>query len=248
MKKIANLILRIFSKFSDFRLVSKEEKLGKDMDTRFGPIYEKCKKYSMTSLGRMYALFQSVIYIIENNIPGDFVECGVWRGGSSMVITETLLMLGINNRKVYLYDTFEGMPEPGKKDTKIRKGIDPKIIWESEKKKGGWCAVSLEEVQENLAKTNYPISNIVFVKGMVEETIPNTVSETISLLRLDTDFYDSTYHEFIHLYPRLSNKGVLIIDDYGSWQGSREATDQYFQEQNIKPLLHRVDTGVVTTK
>lgn len=248
MKKIANTLVKILSKISDFKVTPKKEVPTKDMDPRFRPIFEKCKDYSMTSLDRMYSLFQSVIYIIENKISGDFVECGVWRGGSSMIIAETLLMLGINDRKIYLYDTFEGMPEPGEKDTKIRRGLDPKMIWKSEKDNGGWCAVSLEEVQSNLQRTQYPFSNLIFVKGMVEETIPKTISETIALLRLDTDFYDSTYHEFIHLYPRLQERGVLIIDDYGSWQGSREATDRYFKEHNIKPLLNRVDSGAVSIK
>jgi O-methyltransferase len=248
MKKVVNFLLRVLSKFSDFKLVSKEEKVSKDMDPRFGQIYELCKKYSMTSLDRMYALFKSVIYVVDNNIPGDFVECGVWRGGSSMLIAETLKLMNQTDRKIYLYDTFEGMPEPSSKDTKIRKSEDPKKIWESEQKNGGWCAVSLEEVQSNLQRTNYPFSNLIFVKGMVEDTIPTTAPDTISLLRLDTDFYDSTYHEFVHLYPRLSHKGILIIDDYGSWKGSRDASDQYFKENNIHLLLHRVDTGTVSIK
>lgn len=248
MKKVVNFLLRGFSKFSDFRLVLKEEKVSKDMDPRFGQIYASCKRYSMTSVDRMYSLFKSVIYIVENNIPGDFVECGVWRGGSSMVIAETLKLMNETNRKIYLYDTFEGMPEPSPKDTKIRHSEDPKKIWESEKKSGGWCAVSLEDVQSNLQKTNYPLSNLIFVKGMVEDTIPHTIPDTIALLRLDTDFYDSTYHEFVHLYPRLEYGGVLIIDDYGSWKGSRDATDQYFKEHNLHPLLHRVDTGTISIK
>lgn len=248
MKKVVNFLLRGFSKFSDFKLTPKEERVSKDMDPRFYSIFEKCKDYSMTSLDRMYSLFQSVIYIIENNVPGDFVECGVWRGGSSMVIAETLKLMNVTDRKIYLFDTFEGMPEPSSQDTKIRGGKNPKEIWESEKKNGGWCAVSLEEVQNNLKKTNYPPEHLVFVKGMVEETIPKISPNTISLLRLDTDFYDSTYHEFTHLYPRLSEKGVLIIDDYGSWKGSRDASDTYFKENNIKLLLHRVDTGAVAIK
>lgn len=248
MKKVVNFLLRILSKISDFKLVPKEEKVSKDMDPRFNQIYLSCKDYSMTSLDRMYSLFKSVIYIVENDIQGDFVECGVWRGGSSMVIAKTLKMLNKQDRKIYLYDTFEGMPEPSLKDTKIRNSEDPKKIWETEKKKGGWCAVSLEEVRKNLQTTNYTSENLIFIKGMVEDTIPKTSPEKIALLRLDTDFYNSTYHEFVNLYPKLEKGGVLIIDDYGSWKGSREATDQYFLEKNLHPLLHRVDTGVIGLK
>jgi len=112
-----------------------------------------------------------------------------------------------------------------------------------------WCYSPLEEVQKNLYSTNYPKEKITFIKGKVEETIPNIIPEKISILRLDTDWYESTYHELMHLFPRLSKGGVLIIDDYGHWKGSREAVDKYLKENEISMLLNRIDyTGRIGVK
>jgi O-methyltransferase len=108
---------------------------------------------------------------------------------------------------------------------------------------------SLEDVKRVMAATGYEPGKTVFVPGRVEDTIPASAPETIALLRLDTDWYQSTYHELTHLYPRLAVGGVLIIDDYGHWQGARKAVDQYIREQKLKLLLCRIDyTGRVCVK
>ena len=103
---------------------------------------------------------------------------------------------------------------------------------------------------ENLILTNYPINNFQLIKGKVEDTLPGIMlPDSISLLRLDTDFYESTLHELKHLYPLLSKNGVLIIDDYGHWQGCKQAVDEYFDKENISLLLNRIDyTGRVAIK
>jgi O-methyltransferase len=114
---------------------------------------------------------------------------------------------------------------------------------------GIWCYAGLEEVRVNLASTGYPVDRVHFVRGKVEDTIPGTVPEPIALLRLDTDWYESTKHELTHLFPRLVPGGVLIIDDYGHWQGARQATDEYFASARVPLLLHRVDyTGRIAVK
>jgi O-methyltransferase len=99
----------------------------------------------------------------------------------------------------------------------------------------------LEQVKEVLYGTGYPKEKIHFIRGRVEETIPSSAPPAISLLRLDTDWYDSTKHELVHLFPRLSRAGVVLIDDYGHWQGSRQATDEYFAQNRIPILLNRID-------
>ena len=220
-----------------------------DKDELFRKIYDKCKKYTMTSKERMYALYKSVEYIINSKIPGDFVECGVWRGGSTMLIAKILLELNATDRKIYLYDTFEGMSEPTEDDYIVaNKSISAKNMWKKEQKENNqWCFSPLSEVKNNMLSTGYPKDNIVYVKGKVEDTIPKTMPSKISLLRLDTDWYESTKHELIHLFPTLANGGVLIIDDYGCWAGSKKAVDEYFSDSII--LLNRIDyTGRIGTK
>jgi len=213
-----------------------------DNDEKFTRVYEKCKDYTMTSKERMYALYKAVEYIVNSKLPGDFVECGVWRGGSAMLMAHTLLQMGEADRKIYLYDTFEGMPEPTEvdyvvSDTRIR-AVDR---WKKDQKGdyNKWCFSPLPEVKGNMLSTGYPESNIIFVKGKVEDTIPETIPPQIALLRLDTDLYDSTKHELIHLFPLLTENGVLIIDDYGFWAGTKKAVDEYFADKPI--LLSRID-------
>lgn len=210
-------------------------------DEDFQKVYQRVgsrqNKFTMTPMERCWALYQAVRYVSQASISGDFVECGVWRGGSSMLSALTLMDLNERARNIYLYDTFEGMPEPTEKDVDIH-GVPYSKLWEQERK---ILSVSLEEVKRNMLSTGYPEGKISLVKGMVEETLPQSAPDAISVLRLDTDFHDSTYHELVHLYPRLSPGGVLIIDDYGHFQGARSATDQYFAETNQHILLNRVD-------
>ncbi|NPA44138.1 MAG: macrocin O-methyltransferase [Chlorobi bacterium] len=222
-----------------------------DMEDDFFKLAEKCKPFTMTSTERLYSLYKSVEYSIKNKIDGDYVECGVWKGGSSMMIALTLLKNNITDKKIYLYDTYEGMSEPTEDDINyVNKKAKEKYSLTMNKETGSnWCRSELEEVKSNLYSTGYPKENIIFIKGKVEETIPQTVPQKISLLRLDTDWYESTKHEMDYLYPLLSEKGVLIIDDYGHWQGCRKAIDEYFKENNINVLLNGIDyTGRVVIK
>jgi hypothetical protein len=204
--------------------------------------------FTLTSIERRFALIKAVEHVIKNNIQGDFVECGVWRGGSAMLIALTLIRLGVFNRKIWLYDTFEGMPAPTGFD-KSGHGVDAKIIFNKEVKNyGAWCYSSLKEVQNNLSKTQYSYDNFQFVVGKVEETIPSQMPNQICLLRLDTDWYESTKHELKHLFPLLQKSGILIIDDYGDWQGARKAVDE-FCEANASVFLNKIDhTGRLVIK
>jgi len=203
----------------------------------------------MTSMERMHTLFEAVNYIEKNKIEGDYVECGVWKGGSSMMAAMAFVQNNSFDRTLYLYDTFQGMSEPSDKDISI-KGQKMMESWKQIKTGDKiFCYSSLDEVKSNINKTNYPLDKIKYIEGKVETTIPELIPEKIAILRLDTDWYESTYHEMVHLYPLLTEKGVLIIDDYGHWKGAREAVDQYFSENNIKTFMHRIDyTGRVIVK
>jgi len=215
--------------------------------TAFKDIYPKCNPFTMTTMERQFMLVEAVNYICANKIEGDIVECGVWRGGSSMTAAEALLKNNDTSRTLYLYDTYEGMTAPTEKDTRMggHLAYTQKQFDVSQKDDGinTWCYASLEDVKENMATTGYPQDKLHFVKGDVLKTIPETMPEKISILRLDTDFYDSSKHELEHLYPRLVKGGVLILDDYGIWDGQRKAVEEYFGQHNINLLIVRVDSS-----
>jgi predicted O-methyltransferase YrrM len=210
------------------------------MDEGFMRLYEKCRPYTATSLERMYALYKASQYIVRYKIPGHVVECGVWKGGSSMLCALALKQMGEVGRKIYLYDTYSGMSEPTERDLDF-KGTSAHELLERKENRDVACFSSLEETRNNLSLTGYPAENFIFVEGRVEDTIPRVLPENIAILRLDTDWYESTYHELLHLFPRLSRNGVIILDDYGYWKGARAATDRYFRENQIKILLNRID-------
>lgn len=207
----------------------------------------RAKPFTMTSVARMVSLINAVEYVSLHKIPGDIVECGVWRGGSMMTAALTLLRLGDTERELFLYDTFEGMSKPTDADSSLDGASASELLETTEKGTGVWCYASIEDVRENILSLGYPSDKIHLVKGKVEDTIPSRLPRSISLLRLDTDWYESTKHELEHLYPLLVRGGVLIIDDYGHWQGARKAVDEYFAG---KPMyLHRADyTGRVAIK
>jgi O-methyltransferase len=211
---------------------------------------EAAAPYTMTSPERIFSLRRSIEYITKHNVPGEIVECGVWKGGSMMIAARALKKLSSTQRTLYLFDTYEGMTAPQDVDRSI-KGQAASELLKTQPKDGSWIwAVGpLEGVTQVMQDTQYPSEKIVYVKGPVEETIPAQAPAQIALLRLDTDWYQSTYHELTHLYPRLVPGGVLIIDDYGHWEGARRAVDQYFAEKNLPVLLNRIDyTGRIMIK
>jgi hypothetical protein len=201
---------------------------------------------------RLIGLMNSVRYIVENRIPGDFIECGVWRGGSMMLAAKVLMRLGDTSRHLYLYDTYEGMTAPTDNDVMFDGKSAREILDNSDKNAAddaGWCIASLEDVRANMESTGYPKDKVHFIKGPVEKTIPQPEPKQVALLRLDTDWYESTAHELKHLYSRLMPRGVLIVDDYGHWQGARKAVDEFFSRETFKPLLQRLDyTGRLAIK
>lgn len=204
-------------------------------------IITRCLPYSMTGVLRLAALVSAVRHVVRAPVPGALVECGVWRGGSAMAAAWTLLEEEDTTRDLFLYDTFTGMTLPTALDVRYDGTPAAEELARTPRGAGIWCVSSLDEVRANLAGTQYPRDRLHFIAGRVEETVPETAPETIALLRLDTDWYESTRHELEHLYPRLSPGGILIIDDYGYWQGARRAVDEYFARQPKSVYLHRID-------
>jgi len=208
--------------------------------------------FTMTSPERIWSVINSVKYVVSNNLPGDFVECGVWRGGSAMCIAYKLKQLGILDRKIWLYDTYTGMTPPSNKDIEAYTGRSANDLLNKTAKDDGdnvWCIASKEDVSKNIFSTGYPMDNVMFIEGDVLDTLNISIPGQISLLRLDTDWYESTRKELHVLYPLLVSGGVCIIDDYGYWRGSRIAVDEYLLENNINVLLHPIDeTGRIFIK
>jgi O-methyltransferase len=201
-------------------------------------IVERVIPFTMTSHERIASLCNAVEYIVRANIEGDIVECGVWRGGSMMAAALTLVHLGRTDRNIYLFDTFTGMTAPTDLDRRSADGFDAAILINDWTKEGTmWAPASVEDVRRNVVGTSYPGSRI----HLVEDTLPASAPSGIALLRLDTDWYESTRHELTHLYPRIAPAGVLIIDDYGFWTGARKAVDEYVVGEQLPIFLHNID-------
>ena len=242
--------IRLIKRF--LNLNANQSEFPADFEPFHKEIIEQVKPFTMTSNERLYCLIEAVKYIVANNIPGDLVECGVWKGGSMMAAAITLQKLGITDRKLYLFDTYAGMTEPTEADESYQgEGAASLLKQDANQKEDSvvWAYSSLEMVKKNIYSTGYPTENIHFIEGDVLQTIPSANPGNIALLRLDTDWYESTKHEMVHLYPLLVSKGVLIIDDYGFWRGSRKAVDEYIGEKNPEILLNRIDdTGRIAIK
>jgi O-methyltransferase len=217
-------------------------------------IIRRAGEYSMTGPLRLQSLIDAVRYCEAEDIPGAFAECGVWRGGSVLAMILTLQEIGAE-RDIYLYDTFEGMTEPTEHDVS---SIDPPALetWQATDRESErpWSELfdgetfNQEAVHRLLLETRYPPERLHLIRGPVEQTLPENPPGPLALLRLDTDWYESTRAELEHLYPLLAVAGVLIIDDYGHWDGARKAVDEYF-EGGGAPLLARIDyTGRIGVK
>jgi len=215
-----------------------------EQEPDFIPIMEKARPYTMTSVERMFSMYQAVRYIEKAKIEGAIVECGVWRGGSIMIAISTLTSLGSSAREIFLFDTFEGLPKPDPildVDIWDNKGHDGWIQEARGAEASNWAYASLNDVRSNVLELGYPEHLIHFIKGMVERTIPERSPNKIALLRLDTDWHASTKHVLEQLFPVLVPGGVLIMDDYGHFLGARKAADDYFNAHGVRMLLNRID-------
>ena len=219
-----------------------------DYDDEAREIITAVRPYTMTGSDKLYALLMATRYVHDAKVPGAIVECGVWRGGSIHAVARTLDRRDDHSRELYLFDTFEGMPPPGENDLRWDGKSADALLAEHSRSSRVHAAASLEDVKQGMNTVPYPRERIHYVPGMVEETIPDRAPEQIAILRLDTDWYESTKHELEHLYPRLPSGGVLIIDDYGWWQGSRQATEEYFGDSGRPIMLVRAGSGRIGVK
>lgn len=186
----------------------------------------------------------AINYIIKNNIEGVIIECGVESGNFEYIWINELMKNNVV-RDIYLYDTFGGLVEPTKydytcKDTKLYSMNKDEVynIWKSHivnEKINSWCYTPLEKVQNRLNATGYSPNNLHYIVGDVMETLKDktTIPDKIAILRLDTDWYESSKFELEQMYDNVVIGGVIIFDDYYHWDGQRRATDSFFESRNI---------------
>jgi hypothetical protein len=203
-------------------------------------------RLTMASPERVVATIKACKHAVQNGIEGDFVECGVWRGGNSIAAKLTFQNYG-SDKKVWLFDTFTGMTSPTEFDTTrfSDKSAAERFLQAQAQDRNEWCFASLEDVQANFRSAAADLADVHFVAGNVMETLKNERNhpDRLCVLRLDTDFYDSTKMELETLYPLLSTGGSLLIDDFGHWDGARRAVEEYLATlpPHSRPLLYYTD-------
>jgi hypothetical protein len=193
--------------------------------------------YTMIGLKRLNNLQYCIQDVLVNKIPGDLIETGVWRGGATIFMRAVLKADAITDRCVWVADSFEGLPMPDEQRYPSDAGDLHHL--------SGELAVSLEQVQANFERFELLDEQVRFLKGWFRDTLPTAPIEQLAILRLDGDMYESTMEALVHLYPKLSRGGYVIVDDYGAVAGCRKAVDDYRASQGIKEETRWVDwTGV----
>jgi O-methyltransferase len=206
-------------------------------DDFFWKVVEKYKPYSLLGVARFWNIYESMQHIARAKIPGDVIECGVFLGGAIAAAIDMASALGVTQKTFWLSDTFEGFTKPASE-----KKISGEIV------SFGRHPNFRHIVEKTLSLADRGQNKIELLPGAVEDTLPNWSGGPLALVRLDTDYYESTRVELEALYPKLSNGGVLIVDDYGEFDGVRRAVDEYFTVPGRVCAFSRVDyscrTGV----
>jgi O-methyltransferase len=190
------------------------------------------KAHTMIGLKRIHSLREQVETTLRENIPGDYIETGVWRGGACIMMRAVLAAHGVTDRAVYVADSFAGVPPPDRKRYPVDRGRN---FYKYKQ-----LAVSLEEVQANFDVYGLRDDQVRFVKGLFSDTLPKLDARRFALLRLDGDLYESTMDGLKSLYPRLSPGGFVVIDDY-ALRSSRTAVHDYLAEIGEQVQFERID-------
>ena len=189
--------------------------------------------HSMAGLKRLRSLAELTDGVLRDDVPGDFIETGVWRGGACALMRGILKARGVTDRKVYVADSFEGLPPPDPE----RYTADAGSKLHSRKR----LAITQETVEATFRAYDLLDDQVVFVKGWFKDTLPGVPAERFALVRLDGDMYESTIQAIEALYPKLSAGGILIVDDYGGIKGCREAITSYRTAHGIDEEIVQVD-------
>lgn len=196
---------------------------------------------TMIGIKRLENIEDCIEDVIKNNIPGDLMEAGVWRGGSGILMMAMLKERNIKDRQVWMADSFEGLPRPNPKKYPADKGDKHHLHRE--------LAVSIENVEQNFKKYNLLTEQVKFLKGWFKDTLPAAPIKQLALLRLDGDMYESTLDVLKNLYPKVSPGGYIIIDDYGGLSSCKQAVDDFRKQYAITEAIEVIDwTGIYWKK
>lgn len=238
-RRIKDVLNRIGIRVSLIRKRGNET-FGGYIDQSFPALYKKYYNESMVPWQGMHDAFDAAKYVADSNIDGDIVECGVWRGGVSALMKDVICENEDgSSRKFWLFDTYEGMSDPTEFDYKGGRDQNDTLTKHNELLRSDgssdWCRGELSDVKNILSKSINGLANVEFIKGKVEDTLLlNEIPNTIAILRLDTDFYESTKVELEVLLPKLVVGGMLIVDDYGSWAGARKALNDFRDDGGLR--------------
>lgn len=190
-----------------------------------------CFGFTMIGHRRLDNLHQCILDVLKNNVPGDLIETGAWRGGATIFMRAALKSYGIKDRVVWVADSFQGLPPP----QSVADGWDFSHIEHLQ--------VSLERVKANFSKFGMLDDQVQFLPGWFKDTLPKAPVEKLAILRLDGDLYSSTMDALENLYHKVSPGGYVIVDDYHSWPACKRAVDEFLARKSFKGTIQRIDCG-----
>ena len=242
-EKVQNKITKneiLFKAYSNLRFLIQIIKI-RNLNLKKLRLFLKVKPYTMISLHRLLNIYELSESVEKNKLKGAFVECGVWKGGCSAVMAYVAKKVK-SNRKIWLFDSFEGLPEPTGKDGTRAKNFA------SNRTSGSLKTINknvgtIQHVKRIFSKLRINMTNVNIRKGWFQHTLPKAKKEIgdIAILRLDGDWYESTKVCLENLYDPVVQGGFVVIDDYGTWEGCKKAVDEFFKKRNLKVKLIKTD-------
>ncbi len=199
------------------------------------------RAHTMLPMARLDNIQDCVTRALDDGVPGDLMETGSWRGGATIFMRGILKVRGVTDRRVWVADSFQGLPEPDAEKYPLEATAHKSKTMVEQYRH---FAVSLDEVRRNFETYGLLDDQVEFLEGWFEDTLPEAPVEKLAVLRLDGDYYESTRTALVNLYPKLSPGGFVIVDDYGEdqWTYCRRAVDEFRAESGIEDELQQVDS------
>lgn len=205
-----------------------------DPDKRLNGLDWPLTAHTMVGLKRLDNIQQCIENVISDNVPGDIIECGVWRGGASIFMRAVLKAYDIKDRIVYVADSFQGCPVPNSERYPQDKDVNLCDY-------GGTLAVPLQKVKANFKSYGLLDEQVRFLEGWFKDTLPHAPFKRLAVMRLDGDLYESTMDALTNLYPKLSTGGYVIVDDYYVIPACKEAVADYRKSHDINDEIIKIN-------